>query len=226
MRRGRRKGGGRYDNDQLRHWYRGISNFSEVDGHRNLLMCWVAGDSARIADRLDDEEVRPCKLKVTPVYSLKFFLLLMLAIQLYRSLWPWRTFCVVFWVTPDCRRHLGSTATPGPATLTPSVPPHIPPWTHRMGTLTSWDPLCHVKLTQGCSLLEKQLTPSIGASYLEQGWADWGMKKTFIFQLFENVKSRIRLFMLLDLPWLVYLEHFPLISDTLSKFLNVFVSKG
>ena len=58
MRRGRRKGGGRYDNDQLRHWYRGISNFSEVDGHRRLLMCWVAGDSARIADRLDDEEVR------------------------------------------------------------------------------------------------------------------------------------------------------------------------
>ena len=46
------------NDDHLRHWYRGISNFSEVDGQRNVLMCWVAGDSARIADRLDDEEVR------------------------------------------------------------------------------------------------------------------------------------------------------------------------
>ena len=46
------------DHDEYRrHWYRGISNFSEVENHPNLLMCWVAGDSAAIADDLDDEEV-------------------------------------------------------------------------------------------------------------------------------------------------------------------------
>ena len=54
-------GGGNVGKDShLRHWYRGISNFSEVDGHRNVLLCWVAGESARIADRLDDEEVGTC----------------------------------------------------------------------------------------------------------------------------------------------------------------------
>ena len=44
--------------DHLRHWYRGISNFSEVDNQPNLLLCWVAGESAKIADQLDDDEVR------------------------------------------------------------------------------------------------------------------------------------------------------------------------
>ena len=44
--------------DRLRHWYRGISNFSEVENQPNMLMCWVAGESAKIADQLDDEEVR------------------------------------------------------------------------------------------------------------------------------------------------------------------------
>ena len=43
--------------DRLRHWYRGISNFSEVDNQPNLLLCWIAGESAKIADQLDDEEV-------------------------------------------------------------------------------------------------------------------------------------------------------------------------
>ena len=43
--------------DRLRHWYRGISNFSEVENQPNLLLCWIAGESAKIADQLDDEEV-------------------------------------------------------------------------------------------------------------------------------------------------------------------------
>ena len=43
--------------DRLRHWYRGISNFSEVDNQPNILLCWIAGESAKIADQLDDEEV-------------------------------------------------------------------------------------------------------------------------------------------------------------------------
>ena len=117
MRRGRRKGGGRYDNDQLRHWYRGISNFSEVDGHRNLLMCWVAGDSARIADRLDDEEVRPCKLKVTPVYSLKIFPLQS------RTNACNTTLQIIVTVTDVLRRFLGD---PG---LSPPSRVHRHPWT-------------------------------------------------------------------------------------------------
>ena len=43
--------------DRLRHWYRGISNFSEVDNQPKLLLCWIAGESAKIADQLDDDEV-------------------------------------------------------------------------------------------------------------------------------------------------------------------------
>ena len=43
--------------DRLRYWYRGISNFSEVENQPNLLLCWIAGESAKIADQLDDEEV-------------------------------------------------------------------------------------------------------------------------------------------------------------------------
>ena len=43
--------------DRLRHWYRGISNFSEVENQPNLLLCWIAGESAKIADQLDDDEV-------------------------------------------------------------------------------------------------------------------------------------------------------------------------
>jgi hypothetical protein len=35
----------------------GLSNFSEVEFHPNLLLCWLAGDTAAIADELDDEEV-------------------------------------------------------------------------------------------------------------------------------------------------------------------------
>lgn len=45
------------EEDLMRHWYRGIANFSEVDNQPNLLMCLIAGESARIADLLDDEEV-------------------------------------------------------------------------------------------------------------------------------------------------------------------------
>jgi len=43
--------------ERLRHWYRGISNFSEVENQPNLLLCWIAGESAKIADHLDDEEI-------------------------------------------------------------------------------------------------------------------------------------------------------------------------
>ena len=45
-------------NERFRHWYRGISNFSEVENQPNMLVCWIAGDSARIADQLDDDEVK------------------------------------------------------------------------------------------------------------------------------------------------------------------------
>ena len=51
--------------DRLRHWYRGISNFSEVENQPHMLMCWVAGESAKIADQLDDEEVRIPHLTMT-----------------------------------------------------------------------------------------------------------------------------------------------------------------
>ena len=44
--------------------YRGISNFSEVDKQPHLLLCWIAGESAKIADQLDDEEVFNLVLKV------------------------------------------------------------------------------------------------------------------------------------------------------------------
>ena len=54
--------------DRLRHWYRGISNFSEVDNQPNLLCCWIAGESAKIADQMDDEEVNNCFKRVhTPI---------------------------------------------------------------------------------------------------------------------------------------------------------------
>ena len=45
------------DDEYRRHWYRGICNFSEVESQPNLLMCLIAGESSRIADELDDEEV-------------------------------------------------------------------------------------------------------------------------------------------------------------------------
>ena len=51
--------------DRLRHWYRGISNFSEGENQPNMLMCWVAGESAKIADQLDDEEVRIARPHIT-----------------------------------------------------------------------------------------------------------------------------------------------------------------
>ncbi len=43
--------------DAERHWYRGLCNFSEVENHPNLLVTWLAGDAARIADKLNDDEV-------------------------------------------------------------------------------------------------------------------------------------------------------------------------
>ena len=49
---------GSCSSDQRRKWYKGICNFSEVDLQPNLLVCWLAGDTAAIADQLDEEEVR------------------------------------------------------------------------------------------------------------------------------------------------------------------------
>ena len=39
-------------------WYRYIANFSEVEGHRSMLVCWLGGSGARVADQLEDDEVR------------------------------------------------------------------------------------------------------------------------------------------------------------------------
>jgi len=46
-----------FDSKHKRSWYRGICNFSEVDFHPNLLVCWIAGDSAATVDLLEDDEV-------------------------------------------------------------------------------------------------------------------------------------------------------------------------
>ncbi len=40
-----------------RDWVRWVGGFSEVEGQPGLLVCWVAGDGARVVDQLDDEEV-------------------------------------------------------------------------------------------------------------------------------------------------------------------------
>ena len=60
--------------DRLRHWYRGISNFSEVENQPNMLMCWVAGESAKIADQLDDEEVRTAQLPMTLFHKCSYLM--------------------------------------------------------------------------------------------------------------------------------------------------------
>ncbi len=38
-------------------WTRFVGGFSEVEGQRGLLACWVAGSGARVVDQLDDKEV-------------------------------------------------------------------------------------------------------------------------------------------------------------------------
>ena len=39
------------------HWYRSIFNFSPVEGHNNVLLFWVTGKAAVVADRLPDHEI-------------------------------------------------------------------------------------------------------------------------------------------------------------------------
>ena len=33
------------------------TGFSEVPGHRDVLVCWLGGDGAEAADQMDDDEV-------------------------------------------------------------------------------------------------------------------------------------------------------------------------
>ena len=40
-----------------RDWFQCVANFSEVEGHRNLLAVWLSGSGARVVDQLDDHEV-------------------------------------------------------------------------------------------------------------------------------------------------------------------------
>jgi len=39
------------------HWYRSIFNFSPVEGQKNVLLIWVVGKAALVADRLPDHEI-------------------------------------------------------------------------------------------------------------------------------------------------------------------------
>eukprot|EP00090_Calanus_glacialis_P032635 TRINITY_DN54067_c0_g1_i1.p1 TRINITY_DN54067_c0_g1~~TRINITY_DN54067_c0_g1_i1.p1 ORF type:complete len:488 (-),score=161.38 TRINITY_DN54067_c0_g1_i1:29-1303(-) len=39
------------------HWYRSIFNFSPVEGQRNVLLFWVVGQAAAVADSLPDHEI-------------------------------------------------------------------------------------------------------------------------------------------------------------------------
>ena len=43
--------------DYERHWYRSLCNFSEVESHPNILVTWLAGEAAKVVDKLDDDEV-------------------------------------------------------------------------------------------------------------------------------------------------------------------------
>lgn len=45
--------------DVPRTWYRALCNFGEVDTQPNVLATWLAGEPAKVVDRLDDEEVIP-----------------------------------------------------------------------------------------------------------------------------------------------------------------------
>lgn len=49
--------GVRYGKDYERHWYRHLCNFAEVESQPNMLVTWVAGEAAKVVDKLDDEEV-------------------------------------------------------------------------------------------------------------------------------------------------------------------------
>ena len=38
-------------------WWKTISNLSPVEGQASLLVCWVVGQAALVADRLEDGEI-------------------------------------------------------------------------------------------------------------------------------------------------------------------------
>ena len=40
-----------------RDWFLYVTNFSEVDSRPDILVCWIAGSGAKVADQLEDEEV-------------------------------------------------------------------------------------------------------------------------------------------------------------------------
>jgi len=48
---------GHKNTDYERHWYRSLCNFSEVESHPNILVTWLAGEAAKVVDKLDEEEV-------------------------------------------------------------------------------------------------------------------------------------------------------------------------
>lgn len=39
------------------HWYKNLSNFSEVENQPRFLSTWLSGEAATVVDHLDDEEV-------------------------------------------------------------------------------------------------------------------------------------------------------------------------
>ena len=38
-------------------WYKNIFNFSPVEGHVDMLLVWVTGEAAMVADSLPDEDI-------------------------------------------------------------------------------------------------------------------------------------------------------------------------
>ena len=55
--------------DCERHWYRSLCNFSQVESHPNILETWIAGEPAKVVDKLDDEEVGS---RITSFHSATF----------------------------------------------------------------------------------------------------------------------------------------------------------
>ncbi len=45
------------EKEEDKDWAKGVYNFTSVDGHSNLLLCWVTGKYAKVADHSKDQEV-------------------------------------------------------------------------------------------------------------------------------------------------------------------------
>lgn len=43
--------------DYERHWYRSLCNFAEVENQPKMLVTYLAGEAAKVVDKLDDDEV-------------------------------------------------------------------------------------------------------------------------------------------------------------------------